>query len=57
MFEVGGFVQMKVICQAQNEEHYSWIQEVQHLALEPKIYIIAVFCDISWDSSAIWRIV
>ena len=36
-------------------DHYSWIQEVQNLPLEPKIYIRAIIGDISWDRNAIWR--
>ena len=31
---------------AQKVDHQSWIEEVQHLPLEPKIYIIAIFGDV-----------
>ena len=32
---------------AQKTDHCYWIQEVQHLPLEPKIYIIAIISNIS----------
>ena len=34
---------------AQKLDHESWIQEVQHLPLEPKFYIIAIFSNISLE--------
>ena len=40
---------------AQKVDHESWIQEVQHLLLVPKIYITAIIGDISQDCNAIWR--
>ena len=39
---------------AQKGDHKSWIQEVQHLPLEPKIYLIAIIGDISCDCIVIW---
>ena len=40
---------------AQKVDHQSWILRVQNLPFEPKIYIIAIIGDISWDCNAIWR--
>ena len=38
---------------AQDGEHLQWIQEVQHLPLEPKIFIMSIYGDASVDSKSI----